>query len=96
VPDGAVFKAGQVMFEVSGELSVDDHITAPLATRRSGLRQWLDQNILQLTELGAAFDTQRRMVEARIATHCGAIITPLNLVRCGQAFFRSGRHVNRQ
>jgi membrane fusion protein len=73
VRNGAAVKAGQVMFELSGEHSVDDRITASLGIRRKELQQRLDLNLAQLTKRGAALATQQHMAEADIATHCGTI-----------------------
>lgn len=73
VRDGESVKAGQVLFELSGERSVDERITASLTTRRAELLQRRDLTINQLAERGTALATQQQMAEAEIATHRGAI-----------------------
>jgi membrane fusion protein len=85
VRNGEAVKAGQVMFEVSGERSVDDRITASLGIRRKELRQRLDLNLAQLNERGAALATQQHLVEADIATHRGTIAIENDQIRSARA-----------
>jgi membrane fusion protein len=96
VRNGEAVKAGQVMFELSGERSVDDRITASLGIRRKELRQRLDLNLAQLTERGAALAAQQHMVEAEIATHRGTITVENDQIRSARANVRRYDKLRRQ
>lgn len=85
VRDGAPVKAGQVLFHISGERSVDGRISAALDTRRTELRQRLDLTTGQLAERGAALATQQHMTEAEVATHRGAIAIEDEQIRSARA-----------
>ncbi|MES2760447.1 MAG: HlyD family efflux transporter periplasmic adaptor subunit [Pseudomonadota bacterium] len=96
VRNGDAVNAGQVMFEVSGERSVDERITASLATRRRELRQRLDLHRAQLTERGAALAAQQHMVEADIATHSGSIAIQNDQIRSARANLQRYEKLRRQ
>jgi membrane fusion protein len=96
VRNGEAVKAGQVMFEVSGERSVDARITAALAARRGELRQRLDLHLAQLTERGGALATQQRIVEADTVTHSGSITIQNDQIRSARANLQRYEKLRRQ
>lgn len=78
VKEGARVRAGQVLFELTGDRyasngPVDARIGATLGTRREQLLQKRDVSLAQLTTLGTSLANQQRMAEREVAEHRGAI-----------------------
>jgi membrane fusion protein len=87
---GDTVKAGQVLFELSGERigsagSVDDRIGASLAARRRELEQRRELTLQQLGARGAALADQQRMAEGEITTHRSAMLIEDELVDSARA-----------
>lgn len=96
VRNGEAVKAGQVLFDISGERSVDGRISTSLDTRRTELRQRLDLTTGQLAERGAALATQQHIAEAEVATHCGTIAIEDEQIRVARANVQRSEKLRRQ
>lgn len=96
VRNGEAVKAGQVLFDLSSERTVDGRISTSLDSRRTELRQRLDLTIGQLADRGTALATQQHIAEAEVATHRGAIAIEDEQIRAARANLQRYEKLRRQ